>query len=53
MSNVYGLIGDLHVKGLQMAFDSVGNEINGRKIDMIVEDTAADPARVSARRRRC
>ena len=44
MSNVYGLIGDLHVKGLQMAFDSVGNEINGRKIDMIVEDTAADPA---------
>lgn len=44
MSNVYGLIGDLHVKGLQMAFDSVGNEIMGRKIDMIVEDTAADPA---------
>jgi branched-chain amino acid transport system substrate-binding protein len=44
MSNVYGLIGDLHVKGLQMAFDSVGNEILGRKIDMIVEDTAADPA---------
>lgn len=44
MSNVYGLIGDLHVKGLRMAFDSVGNEIMGRKIDMIVEDTAADPS---------
>lgn len=44
MSNVYGLIGDLHMKGLRMAFDSVGNEILGRKIEMIVEDTAADPA---------
>ena len=44
ISNVYGLIGDLHVKGLQMAFDSVGNEILGRKIDMTVEDTSADPA---------
>ena len=43
MSSVYGLLGDLHIKGLEMAFESVGNEILGRKIEMVVEDTAADP----------
>ena len=44
MSKVYSLVGDLHVKGLKLAFDAVGNEVMGRKIEMIVEDTAADPA---------
>ena len=44
MSKVYSLVGDLHVKGLQLAFDAVGNEVMGRKIEMIVEDSAADPA---------
>ncbi len=44
VSKVYGLLGDLHLKGLKMAFDNVGNEVLGRKIEMIVEDTAADPA---------
>lgn len=44
ISKVYGLLGDLHLKGLKMAFDNVGNEVLGRKIEMIVEDTAADPA---------
>ena len=44
MSKTYGLLGDLHVKGLKLAFDSVGNEVMGRKIDLVVEDTANDPA---------
>jgi branched-chain amino acid transport system substrate-binding protein len=44
MSKVYGLIGDLHVKGLKLGFESVGNEILGRKIEVVVEDTSADPA---------
>ena len=38
MSKVYSLVGDLHVKGLKLAFDAVGNEVMGRKIEMIVED---------------
>ena len=44
MSKVYSLVGDLHVKGLKLAFDSIGNEVLGRKIEMVVEDSAADPA---------
>jgi branched-chain amino acid transport system substrate-binding protein len=44
MSKVYALVGDLHVKGLKLAFDAVGNEVLGRKIEMVVEDSAADPA---------
>lgn len=38
MSKVYSLVGDLHVKGLKLAFDSIGNEVMGRKIEMVVED---------------
>jgi hypothetical protein len=44
MSKVYALLGDLHIKGLKLAFDAVGNEIGGRKIEMVVEDTGGDPA---------
>lgn len=42
-SKVYGFLGDLYVKGLNMAFESVGYEILGRKVEMIVEDTEANP----------
>jgi len=44
MSKSTALLGDLHVKGLKLAFGGVGNEIMGRKIDMVVEDSEGDPA---------
>jgi branched-chain amino acid transport system substrate-binding protein len=44
MSKATALLGELHVKGLKLAFDGVGNEIMGRKIDLVVEDSAGDPA---------
>ena len=44
MSKATRLLGELHVKGLDLAFGSVGNEIIGRKIDLVVEDLQGDPA---------
>lgn len=44
MSKTYGLIGDLHAKGLKMAFDEAGNEVMGRKIELVIEDTGGDAA---------
>lgn len=43
-SKVYGFIGDLYIKGLQMAFEEVGEEVLGRKIQLVIEDTEANPA---------
>lgn len=43
-SKVYGFIGNLFIKGIQMAFEEVGNEILGRKVEIVIEDTEADPA---------
>ena len=44
MSKATRLLGELHVKGLDLAFGGVGNEVVGRKIDLVVEDSQGDPA---------
>lgn len=43
-SKVYGFVGNLYIKGLEMAFAEVGNEILGRKVEVVIEDTEANPA---------
>jgi branched-chain amino acid transport system substrate-binding protein len=48
----YSMLGDLHIKGLKLAFDSVGNEVIGRKIDLVIEETTGDPASGLSKARR-
>jgi len=38
------IAGEFMVKGLDLAVDVIGNEVNGRPIEILVEDSAADSA---------
>jgi len=38
------ITGEFMVKGLDLAIDVIGNEVNGRPIELLIEDSGADPA---------
>ncbi len=44
ISKVVSFLGNLYIKGIQMAFEEVGYEILGRKVEVVIEDTEANPA---------